>query len=257
VYEVLVPVVVGPGLVGAATVAARRWGQRVGGVVSALPAIVGPVLLIGAERHGSAFAAEAATGTLLGLGTLAAFALVYGRVALRGSWRWSLAAAWLAAATIGAVLQRLDVGLLAALLIAAGCLALAHRGLPAVRLPALALAEDWPRLDLVLRMALTATLIVVLAAAAGRLGPKVGGILAALPVLACILATFVHARHGGPAAVQLLRGMLSGMAGFVVFCVLVAALVATPIGVGATFLVAGAAALVTHGVLLSGRAARR
>jgi hypothetical protein len=247
VYDVLAPVIAGPALVGAATIAARRWGQRVGGLVSALPAIVGPVLLIGAERHGAAFAAEAATGTLLGLAALAGFALVYGRVALRARWPASLAAGWLAAAAVGAVAQEVQVGLAAATLVATGSLALAHQALPDVREPAG--VEVRSPVDLALRMVLTATLILVLAAAAGPLGPRVGGILAALPVLACILATFVHARHGGAAAVQLLRGMLRGMAGFVAFCVLVAALL--PVcGIAAAFTLAGGAALLVHALLL-------
>jgi hypothetical protein len=234
--------------VGAATVAARRWGQRAGGVVSALPAIVGPVLLIGAERQGTSFAAEAATGTLLGLAALSAFAFVYGRFALRGPWPTSLAAAWLAAAAIGAAVEAVDVELVGASLVAVVSLALAYRGLPALRVPLPGAARS--QLDDVARMALTAALILVLAAAAARLGARVGGILAALPVLACILATFAHARHGGAAAVQLLRGMLSGMAGFVVFCAVVAACAVT-LGVAATITLAAAAALVTHGLVLS------
>ena len=74
-------------------------------------------------------------------------------------------------------------------------------------------------------MVLTAVLVVSLAAAASRLGPVVGGVLAALPALASILAVFTHEQHGAHALVVLLRGMLSGMAGFVVFCALVAVLV--------------------------------
>jgi hypothetical protein len=248
VYDVLVPAIAGPLLVGAATAAARRWGQRVGGVVSALPAIVGPVLLITAERHGTAFAARAATGTLVGLAALSGFAVVYGRIALRSPWPASLAGGWLAAAAIGAVVQTFDAGLVVASVIAVASLLLAHRGLPAMAVPAR--DDDGSQLDLVLRMALTAALILVIAAVAGPLGPTAAGVLAALPVLACILATFVHAQHGGVAAVQLLRGMLSGMAGFVVFCLLVAALIAT-MGAGVTFVLAGAAALATHGLLLS------
>ena len=91
-------------------------------------------------------------------------------------------------------------------------------------------------------MALTALLAVSLTYAAGRLGPVVGGILAALPVLASILAVFTHARYGADAVTELLRGMLGGMAGFVCFCALVAAL-AEPAGVAATFVVATVAAL--------------
>src|SRR5215212_7951326 len=98
--ELVLELVVAPGLVGAATLAARRWGQRIGGLVSAFPAIVGPVLLIAAHQHGTAFAAKTASGTLLGLVALSGFALAYGRTALRGGWRASLAAGWATAAAI-------------------------------------------------------------------------------------------------------------------------------------------------------------
>jgi hypothetical protein len=80
------------------------------------------------------------------------------------------------------------------------------------------------------------------------LGATVGGVLAALPILACILAAFTHQRHGSGAATQLLRGMLSGMAGFVVFCVLVAALVETA-GAVATFTAATVSALLIQAAI--------
>jgi hypothetical protein len=91
-------------------------------------------------------------------------------------------------------------------------------------------------------MVLTAVLVVSLTAAASRLGPVVGGVLAALPALASILAVFTHEQHGAQAVVLLLRGMLSGMAGFVIFCALVAVLVDRA-GVGSTFAVAALAAV--------------
>ena len=86
----ILELLVAPALVGAATLAARRWGQEIGGLVSAVPAIVGPVLLIAALEHGATFAARAANGTLLGLVALAAFAVAYGWTAARGGWRGSL-----------------------------------------------------------------------------------------------------------------------------------------------------------------------
>lgn len=230
-----------PVLVAGATLAGRRWGHRVGGLVSAFPAIVGPVLWIGAERHGSEFAAQAAIGTLVGLASLGAFALACGRTAPHISWPVSLAAGWAFAVVAAAFASAVDVSLTGAFVIAVSSLALAHRGLPPGVLQASRL--DPPRGDLALRMALTSLLVVSLAAAGGWLGPTVSGVLAALPVLACVLAGFTHARHGGAASSQLLRGMLSGMTGFVVFCAIVAGLV-VPVGVPATFLAATAAALV-------------
>jgi hypothetical protein len=239
--DLVLELVVAPALVGAATLAARRWGQRTGGLVSAFPAIVGPVLLVAALDHGAAFAASAANGTLLGLVALAGFALVYGRLAPRTAWPASLAAAWVAAAALGTAVAAVAAGPPAGLLAAAVSLVAAARLLP--RAPdALPAVPAVPRWDLPVRMALTALLAVSLTAAANRAGPVAGGMLAALPVLASILAVFTHARYGAAAVAELLRGMLAGMAGFVSFCALVAAL-AEPAGIAAAFVVATVAAL--------------
>jgi hypothetical protein len=54
VLELLGAAALASSSVGAATLAARRRGHGVGGVLSAFPLIVGPVLLISAERHGAA-----------------------------------------------------------------------------------------------------------------------------------------------------------------------------------------------------------
>jgi hypothetical protein len=239
--DLVLELVVAPALVGAATLAARRFGQRAGGVVSAFPAIVGPVLLVAALDHGAAFAARAANGTLLGLVALAGFALVYGRLARRTAWPATLAVAWGAAGVLGPAVATVAAGPPAGLIAAAVSLVVAARLLPRApeALPAEPAVPAW---DLPLRMALTAVLTVSLTAAANRLGPVAGGMLAALPVLASILAVFTHARFGAAAVGELLRGMLAGMAGFVCFCALVAAL-ARPAGIAASFLVATAAAL--------------
>jgi hypothetical protein len=242
--DLLLELVVAPALVGAATLAARRWGQRIGGLVSAFPAIVGPVLLVAALNHGAAFAARAASGTLLGLVALAGFALVYGRAAGRTTWGTSLGVAWAAAGVLGLSVGTLAAGTLVALLAASVSLLIAHRLLrtAGARAGALPAEPVVPRWDLPLRMALTALLAVTLTAAASRLGPVVGGILAALPVLASILAVFTHARYGAAAVVDLLRGMLGGMAGFVSFCALVAVL-AVPAGIAGAFVAATVTAL--------------
>src|ERR1700744_1553279 len=87
----------GPLLVAISTLTGRRWGHGVGGAVSAFPVVVGPVLLIGAEQQGARFAATAATGTLLGLTALSAFAVAYCRVAVVADWRWGLMAGWASA----------------------------------------------------------------------------------------------------------------------------------------------------------------
>ncbi len=227
--QTLVALLAAPLLTAASTLAARRWGPRTGGVVSAFPAIVGPVLFILAVAHGAAFAARAAAGTLLGLVALSAFALAYGRTATRGrrGWRLSLLAGWVAAAVVSGVVGTIagGAGPLVGVAVAVLSLAAAHRGLPAPAHPVPAAVAVERSVGIRARMALTAGLVVTLAVIAGATGPVLGGMLAALPVLASILAVLSHREAGAEATVVLLRGMLAGMAGFVVFCATVAVLV--------------------------------
>ncbi len=245
--RILIELLIAPALVAISTLVARRWGSRAGGVVSAFPAIVGPVLLILALAHGPAFAARAANGTLLGLVSLAAFALAYGRVAPRRGWRASALAGWLAAALAALLAGVLagGAGSPAGLLIAAGALGLAYRALPgAATAPAGPRAR---RTEIPLRMASAALLVALLSAAAGALGALAGGMLAALPVLACVLAVFTHREQGGAQAIALLRGMLAGMASFVLFCQVIAWAI-VPYGIGAAFAAGTGVALAVQAI---------
>jgi hypothetical protein len=246
-------ILLAPALVAAATLAARRWDERVGGLVSAFPAIAGPVLLIDVHEHGTAFAARAATGTVLGLLTLSGFALVYGLAARRRPWGWSLAAGWAAAAVLAAVAGALHAGLGAACAVAGASLLAAYVGLG--RGDPAAEAVPATRWDLPLRMVLTAALVGLLAALAGWVGPEVGGVLTALPVLASILAVFTHRRLGAQGVTDLLRGMVAGMVGFAVFCATLALLVDRAAVVAAFGVAALAGLLVQAAALLTVRPA--
>ena len=202
--------------------------MRTAGIVSAFPAIVGPLLVFVAIEHGANAAARNAEGTLLGLVGLAAFAAVYGRIALRGGWVASLFSGWAAAGLAGVAAAAAGtrvaspVGLLAASI----SLGLAYRSLATVRDDLVVMpVVSTDQIGIPGRMALTALIVVALAGAVGVLGPLVGGILAALPVLASVLAVLAHRQAGAQAAVALLRGTLAGMAGFVAFCEIVALLV--------------------------------
>jgi hypothetical protein len=220
VLQTIIELVLGPLLVGASGMAGRRWGPQTGGLVSAFPAIVGPVLLIAALDHGTRFAARAADGTLLGLVALSAFALTYARVAAHASWRASLLAAWAAAsvsaAALGVAAGR--EGPPTGLLVGGLSLFAAHR-LLGTGAPALAPPTAFPDPgSLPLRMLATALLVTALAASTRAFGAVPGGILAALPVLASVLAVATHRQRGAASVLMLMRGMLAGMIGFVAFC---------------------------------------
>ena len=234
--KVLAELLIAPLLVGGSTLACRRWGERAGGLLSAFPAVVGPVLLIVALERGDPFTARAADGTLLGLAALAGFVFAYSRTARYGHWGVSLVAGWACDGAIAACvsLRGQSLAFPDGLVAAAKSLTIAYRLMP--RSAALPLQpETTPtRRDIPLRMAATATLVLALTAATELLGPLIGGVLAALPILASVLAAFTHGDQGPRAAIALLRGMLTGMACFVGFCSVVAALV-VPLGVIVAF----------------------
>lgn len=258
---VLPALVMAPLLVGGSTLACRRWGPSIGGLLSALPAIVGPVLLITAQLRGAEFAARAANGTLLGLAGLSAFAVAYGWAARRAGWGVSLAAGWLGAAAVTLMFGRLAGGLgfptglvIAVVSLTAGYIAM-PRSFAAPSASTETVSPSRPGAEVPLRMVVTAALVAILAAATAALGPLVGGMLAALPTLASVLAAFTHRRDGSAAVVALLRGMLSGLAGFVGFCAVVAVLI-VPAGTATAFALAAVTAVALQAGLLAGERGR-
>jgi hypothetical protein len=238
-------VAIAPLLVGVASLVAVRFGPRAGGLVSAFPAIVGPFLLLSVDRHGAAFAADAADGTLLGLVPFAGFVVAYAWMATVSGWAASLFVAWGVAAGLTAAVSPVQLSSAWSLVVGVAALVLAHRVLPA---PLVRGAEPVPPWwDIPLRMALCAALVVALSVASDRFGSGVGGLLAALPVLASILAVFTHRDDGPAAAVALLRGMLEGMAAFVAFCTVIGMAI-EPWATAWAFAAAIAAAIVADAV---------
>ena len=241
----LLKLTLAPALVVAVTLAGRRWGPRVAGWLGGLPVIVGPILLAVAIEHGSAFAARAAAGALLGLLALCAFVLAYAWTARRTWWLPAVGAGWAATAAATAALDSWTPPPgLALAVVALGfvvtTLAL-PRAEPGARTPP-------PRWDLAMRAGATAAIVLVLTGLAGVLGAHLAGLLAAFPVLASVLAAFTHAQDGPEAAAGLLGGMVRGLGSFAAFCFVVTVAVEEG-GVAATFLVAAAVALISHALL--------
>lgn len=238
-----------PSFVVGASLSARRFGVRVGGLIGGLPVVAGPILLAYALQHGRSFAAGAAAGTLLGLVSLIAFVVVYAHLAGRLSWRASMVCGWLAFALATAVFSALTLPLGVALALAAFALGL---GLLALPRPAGHAREHAapPAWDLPLRATCAAALVLSLTAIAGWLGPQLSGLLAPFPIIATVLATFTHVQRGTDELRRLLRGLLSGFGAFALFC-LVLAVALRRLDTGAAFALATTLALLTQGALLA------
>jgi hypothetical protein len=217
-----VKIVLVPALIAAVTLAARRWGPRVGGLLTALPVVAGPTLSFYAIEQGPAFAAVAAEGTLLGLIAVGGFCVAYAWCALRAPWPVSLAAGWLAFAVVTLSMYRVALPLAVDLILAVTVLLLVPRVLPRTG-PAERLSERAIGDLLWLRMVAAAVLVFVLTSLADGLGPTLSGVLTPFPVATAIIAAFTHAQLGPTGVIAVFSCLLPGLASFAVFCFLMAA----------------------------------
>jgi hypothetical protein len=231
-----------PSFVMAASLAARRFGAKVGGLLGGLPVVAGPILLVFALSHGRAFAAQAATATLLGIVSLCAFILVYARLAGRWRWLFSLLAGWLSFLAVGALFSVVSVGAGLALALACGALVATLLALPAVEGHGGETPTPPPPWDLPLRGLSALALVLAITAVAGSLGPKLSGLLTPFPVVATVLAVFTHVQHGERHLVRIMRGFSAGLFGYVLFCFVLAVSLRSA-GVATSFLIALASAL--------------
>ncbi len=243
-----VKVLLAPSFVVGASLVARRFGPRVGGLIAGLPVVAGPILLAYALAHGREFAAGAAAGTLLGLVSLIAFVIVYGRLAGRVSWAMSMLCGWAAFAIATLAFSALSLPLGAELGLAALALGIGLAVLPRPGANPRAHAAP-PAWDLPVRAACALALVLSLTAIAGWLGPQLSGLLAPFPIIATVLATFTHAQRGTDELLRLLRGLLGGFGAFALFCFTLA-LALHRLDTGAAFALASALALATQAVVL-------
>lgn len=205
-----------------------------------LPLTSGPVALFLALDHGAPFAGGAALGSLAGAMAEAAFALVYGHLALRDRWLLALAASGLAFGAVATALQHVTLRLVWLFPAAIAALALAFSLMP--RGSGARVAVPLPRWDIPARMAVTTGLVLLLTGFAPALGPRLAGLLASFPLYAAILAVFAHRLEGAASAVEVLRGLLLGLFGFAGFFVVLRASIER-VGVAPAFAAAVAVAL--------------
>jgi Ca2+/Na+ antiporter len=249
----LTKLLLGPGLVVAASLAGRRWGPAVSGILVAIPIVLGPILLIITIEHGEAFGADTATSSLLALVALAAYVVVFERTGRSRRWGIATLAGWVAFLVVAVSLSNLAASPVIALVAAIGAFALVLYATPP---PATAAGERTPppAWDLPARAVTTAVLIVALTGAAGELGPALAGALAPFPVATTVVAAFVLAQDGPAAATDMLRGFLRGIFGTVAFTFLVAVLI-EPLGTAAAFAIGLAGTFVVQLVALGAQRA--
>lgn len=245
--------VVTPVLIGAASLAGRRWGAAVGGWLVGIPFTSAPVAFFLALEHGTGFAASASVGMMLGTISQAVFCLAYAWGAYRGA-PWSVAfglgCIGFAASTtlLNAADMLLAPGFLATLAALVAVLLIMPKASEKTGEPPSS-DQSLPRWDIPMRMMIATAFVLLLTSVAPVLGPHLSGLLSPFPLFGAVLVVFVHRSERADAAVRLLRGLLLGLfapAGF--FVVLAVAI--EPVGIGPGFTIAIATALTLQGITL-------
>ncbi|MGO9180788.1 MAG: hypothetical protein ACLQBX_10640 [Candidatus Limnocylindrales bacterium] len=212
----LLKLVLTPGLIDAATLAARRWGPGVGGWLVGLPLTSGPVAFFLAVDHGSRFAVASSAGSIGGAAAEAGFCLAYAAVGRRASWLAAIGAGSLGFVLASVAIQpALTLPLAGEIAVVLGVLACSFVVIPSAGTRAIhSVSPPW---DLPARMVAGTTIVVLLTAIAPALGPHLTGLVAAFPVYAVVLAGFTHHLDGRAQAMEVLRGLLIGLVAFTGF----------------------------------------
>lgn len=235
-----------PVLIAVISVIGQRFGHAIAGLLAGLPVVAGPIFLFMTLEQGEAFGVGVAINTLVGLAPYVAFAVSYAWMCDDWSWPACLAISWLAYLLLAVLLSRLEVSLVVACGLGGLLPLAAHYLFPAVT--SIEHRRPLPKSEIPLRMLAGAVLLVAITEAARYLGPQLSGLLTPFPILSSVLTVFSHRLNGPAATVAVLRGLMLGLFGFVVFFGIEAAFLIS-LGVVASTALAAFGAMMMQGLV--------
>ena len=220
VQLLLIKLLLTPFLMLAVSWAARRWGPGIGGLLAGLPLTSGPISIYLCIEQGPRFAASAAANSLLSLAPVALFSVLYSRLAIR---RQATACALVSFSAFVVSLYFLQKSALSFwpgwitgfFAISIGLI------LTPSKVPA-KFQIRYPYWDLPARVCSATGMVLIITLFASVLGSQWSGLLSPIPVLAWPLCVFVHHQQGSDGARAVLRGILEGAYGVLIFYTIVA-----------------------------------
>lgn len=210
-FKVAVP----PVLVALMSLAARRWGATIGGLIMGLPWMTGPVLFFLALDKGSEFAVRAAIGVELGAVCIVAYVLGYWAIARSLLWFAALPAGAVAFVAMAFATKGLEPTLWQATAGAIAALLATYALLPTPRATAVVARLPW--WDIPARMAVTFGLVATILFSADRFGGQLSGIVSSFPVILTVVGSFTHAQNGYDGLLRVLKGLSLSLIGFCLF----------------------------------------
>lgn len=200
-----------------ATLAARRFGHAISGLLAGFPIIGGPIIAALMIDLPPDQVADIGQATLAACPGTVAHIVTFAWLSRRLPWWGCLAGAALAFFAVGSLSTAswMPAGLTIALALAGPWIAWA--AMPRMR--SAGGAVDVPRGEILMRVGAGFLLAAAIVLSAERVPAAVSGLMLAWPISGSILPAFTLPVHGHAATVTLLRGFALGMTGFVVFFV--------------------------------------
>jgi len=240
-----------PVVIGAASLAGRRWGSALSGWLVGIPFTSAPIAFFLALDPGPSFAARASEAIMAGAISQASFCLVFAWMAGQAGWPASLAAASTGYAVATVALTFVGLRVAGAFVVVIIVLVVALFLMPG-KTERPGVHSTFPRWDLPARMVVATVFVVVLTTAAPLLGPRIAGLVAPFPLYGAVLAAFAYRMEGPAASIAVLRGLLLGLFAFACFFLALSTLLERDILLAfAVAILAGA--IVQSGALVLGR----
>ena len=214
----IIKLILMPLVVATVTLASRKWGNMVGGILASLPFVAGAILLFIAIEQGITFAVATISGVMVGILGWMIFCIVYILVGQRFNAIISTLAGYLAYLCWGAIILRfiplLSLPSWYVITLTLGVIGLKY--FPQVDTPEV---EEHRKLhfEIPLRMLLITMFVVAITYFAHILGSTWSGILTPFPIITAVLLIFTHFTQGIVQVRTVIIGLFTGMFGFTTF----------------------------------------
>ncbi|AUD03753.1 hypothetical protein [Spirosoma pollinicola] len=211
----LLKVTLMPSVIALVTLAIRKWGNKVGGLIGSMPWVAGPILLFFILEQGTAFGIHSIQGSMTGILALISFCLSYATFSRKLSWLPTILLSYGLYTATAVFFNYLQLNLLLsyAIVITTVLLALYFFPKPTGHL----ISTRRLPFDIPIRMIIATLFVLAITGLARMLGPDWSGILTPFPIMTTVLAIFSHTLQGSNATIATLRGLVMGLLGFTTF----------------------------------------
>ncbi len=189
----------------------KRFGSLVGGVVSGLPLISGPITLFIALEQGTEFARMSAWGAYPGMITYVGFGLVFVHLALRTHWFLALIAALTTYFVSGWIMMSAPVPVWVWPALSIVAISVGVRFMPTLIAGGKVVPQEKYKKPPYMQMICGAILMLIITTLAKIVGPTFSGILMFFPVIGGILGVFLLRYQYFNNAINLYKGAFTGM----------------------------------------------